>query len=491
VSAGKSVGHSLDEFKELHDPLHRIAPGTVLRRDLRKDARVFIITAAQNATPVHRPFFDCLLSMAAHRKAELLVIPLRYKNPTSRWTGSQQNAEHWDAPVRPYLWNARYALNRNLTVLGDIKVQPTASSPLTGLDALSHASSGIVGHTKLQLKTVPTPSAKMAKILTTTGACTVPNYTDSRAGRVGDFHHSLSAVVVELDGPRFHLRQVHFDGRSQTVTDLDRLYMPKGHGTALRPLALVMGDTHVDSIDPRVEAATFGPGGIVPTLRPVHLVWHDLLDGYSCNPHHRGNPFSRVAKRRSGRDDVKAEVGRAINYVRDHTPKDAKSIVVGSNHNDFLRRWVIDNDWRTDPVNAPFYLETALAMVNQTTYSKRGTSYPDPFTYWMEQAKLERTRVLRGDESCVIGGVELGMHGDAGPNGAKGSIKNLRRIGVRSFIGHGHAPGIDEGCYQVGTSTVLKLEYTHGPSGWLNTHGLLHADGKRQLIHIIDGKWRA
>jgi hypothetical protein len=34
------------------------------------------------------------------------------------------------------------------------------------------------------------------------------------------------------------------------------------------------------------------------------------------------------------------------------------------------------------------------------------------------------------------------------------------------------------------------LEYTAGPSSWLNTHCLLHADGKRQLIHIIDGKWR-
>lgn len=486
------AGRGLAEFRRAHDPSRRVeSPTAVFRRELPTGAKRFIVTAAQNATPVCKPFWACLEQMARHRGAELLVIPLRYKNPTSHWSGSQQNAEHWDAAVRPYLWNVRHALSRNLMLLADLKVQPTASSPLTGLDALSHAASGIVGHTKLQLRTVPTPSQSTAKLLTTTGACTVENYTDSRQGKIGAFHHSLSAIVVELDGPRFHLRQVHFDGRSQTVTDLDRIYMPKGHGTAPRPLALAMGDTHVDSIDPRVERATFGEGGIVPTLRPLHLVWHDLLDGYSCNPHHAGNPFNRVAKRRAGRDDVHGEVKRAITFLRSHTPRDAQSIVVPSNHNDFLQRWVLRTDWRDDPVNAAFYLETALAMVNQTAFGRRGTSYPDPFTYWVERATLPRTRVLRADESFVLGGVELGMHGDKGPNGARGSAKNLRRIGVRSIIGHSHAPAIEEGCYQVGTSTLLRLEYNGGPSSWLNTHALLHADGKRQLITIIDGRWRA
>lgn len=488
----KVGGKSLKEFKLAHDPTMRVeAPATVFRRDLEPAAKVYIITAAQNATPVHKPFWNCLLQMANHRGAELLVIPLRYKNPTSHWSGSQQNAEHWDSAVRPYLWNVRHSLNRNLMVLGDIKIQPTASSPLTGADALSHSASGILGHTKVQMRAVPTPSQQMAKILTTTGACTVENYTDSRAGKIGEFHHSLSAVIVEVDGSKFHLRHVHFDGRSQTVTDLDRMYMPNGVGTALRPLALVMGDTHVDSIDPGVERATFGPKGIVDTLKPVHLIWHDLLDGYSCNPHHIGNPFSKVAKRGANRDDVKAEVTRAIHYVRDHTPKGCTSIVVGSNHNDFLRRWIQRTDWRDDPTNAAFYLETALAMVNQTTYSRRGTSYPDPFTYWIEQAKLDRTRVLRADQSFVLAGVELGMHGDLGPNGARGSSKNLRRIGTRSIIGHSHSPGIDEGCYQAGTSTSLRLEYNAGPSSWLNAHCVLHADGKRQIIVIIDGEWRA
>ena len=481
----------MGDFRAAHDPTFEVGSSApVYDRKLPRDARRVIVTAAQNATPVHPLWWATLNQMALRLGAELFVIPLRYKNPTSQWTGSQQNAEHWASEVRPYLCNQRVAVNRNLTILGDIKIQPTASSPLTGADALSHASSGIIGHTKLQMRCIPTPSNRMAKVLTTTGACTVENYTDSRAGRIGEFHHSLSAVIVELDGSRFHMRHVHWNDRDGEANDLDTSYTPNGWVEARRPLALVMGDTHVDSIDPGVEKATFGKGGMVDLLRPQHLVWHDLLDAYSCNPHHLGNPFTSIAKRRSNADDVRAEVNRAIGYLRDHTPEETTSVVVGSNHNDMLRRWVMRTDWRSDPVNAEFYLQTALAMARGTRLTPHGTQFPDPFAYWLEQAALPRTVVLGGDQSFVLGGVELGMHGDLGPNGARGSIANLRRIGIRSIIGHSHTPGINEGCYQVGTSTKLRLEYNHGASSWLNAHAILHADGKRQIVTIIDGKWR-
>jgi hypothetical protein len=460
----------------------------VLARSLRTSARRFIITAAQNATPVHENFWKSLRGCADHLKAELLVIPLRYKNPTSRWTKSQENDESWDPKVTPFLWNQRRKLNSNLTVLADVKVQPTASEPLSGFEAMTAGESGILGHTKLQMRSVPTPSHKMAKILTTTGACTVPNYTDSKAGKKGEFHHSLAAVLVEIDGPTFHLRHLNARGSGE-FTDLTTTYGPSGHRAAERPLALVMGDTHVDFVDPSVERATFGPAGMVSVLHPQHLVWHDLLDGYSANPHHLGNPFNGIAKRQTGRDDVAAEVRRAAEFVLKRTPRDATSVVVPSNHDDFLRRWILRQDWRDDPTNAEFYLETALYMARQTHMGTGGTETPSPFAYWMGRL-APRVRCLRANESFTLGNVELSMHGDLGPNGARGSIKNLRRIGVRSVIGHSHSPGIEEGCYQTGTSTYLRLEYNGGPSGWLNTHCIVHADGKRQLVTIINGDWR-
>jgi hypothetical protein len=487
------TGRSEEEFIKAHDPTFKVGiTATQFLRDLPEGTKRFIVTAAQNATPVDDRWWAVIENMADRMKAAIVVVPLRYKNPTSQWTGSQRNEEYWDEKVRPYLCNQRVAINKNLMVLGDIKIQPTASSPLTGADALSLASSGIIGHTKLQMKTVPTPSNRMAKILTTTGACTVPNYTDSRAGVIGEFHHSMSAILVELDGPYFHLRQLHFDRTTGTCTDLETRYSDIGAERAPRALGVSTGDTHVRFLDPKVDEATWGPGGIVETLNPECVMWHDTLDSYSCSPHHEGDPFVAQAKQLSGFGDVKGEVDEALGYVakRAYAFPHIRHVFVPSNHDDMLSRWIKRADWKTS-ASREFYLETALAMVRGTVMGKGGAEFPDAFSYWLEREGCANVQVLARDESFVLGGVELGMHGDAGPNGTRGSRMNLRRIGIRSVIGHSHSPGIEEGCYQTGTSTRLRLEYQRGPSGWLNAHVVLNADGKRQIIVIVDGRWRA
>jgi hypothetical protein len=83
------------------------------------------------------------------------------------------------------------------------------------------------------------------------------------------------------------------------------------------------------------------------------------------------------------------------------------------------------------------------------------------------------------------------MHGHLGPNGARGSIRAFGKIGVRSIVGHGHGPGIKDGVMQVGTSSYLRLGYNKGPSSWLHAHGALYQNGKRSLLIIINGRWRA
>lgn len=464
----------------------------LFRRNLRGVSR-FLITAAQNGTPVHKPFMQTLERAAKAMGAEIVVIPLRYKNPTSRWTASQANDEVWADEVQPYLCNQRKRLNKNLLLLGDIKTQPTATSPLTGFEAITHGESGIFGHTKLQLRTVPTPQNSLPKILTTTGACTVPNFTDSRAGKLGQFHNTLGACLVELDGGAYHIRQINADKVDGSFYDLDKFYTPAAVLDSKWVSGFIMGDTHRDFIDPKVWAAT---QEMIETLRPRKLVWHDVNDVYTVNPHHAGNMFNTLAKVKAGRTSVEAEALRAIEFIVNATPAWALSLVVPSNHPDMIARWIRNTDPRTlSPENLQFWCRMVQLMERGTTLGPGGLECPDPFILLgREQTRdlsVERVEFLDRDESHQIEGIEVGMHGDSGPNGARGSIKNLRRIGVRSVIGHGHSPGIDEGCYQVGTSTPLRLEYTRGPSSWLNTHCVIYPNGKRTLLNIIKGKWRA
>lgn len=448
----------------------------------------FVITAAQNATPVHDGFFASLRNYCDYNDAELVVIPLRYKNATSQWSDSQENAEVWDVPLVPYLYNQRKKLNDNLVLVADVKTQPTAMTPLTRFDSLTGPESGIIGHTKIQMKTVAVPAGRYPKLLMTTGAVTVKNYTDTKAGKVGEFHHSLAAVVVEIIGKKFFVRHV-IATKDGSFIDLTREYSPNGISTADPALALVFGDTHRAFIDKKVEKCTYEKGGMVDVLNPEHLVFHDLHDGYATNPHHRDNPFSAIAKRQASMHLVRDEVIEDVKWLTKVVGK-RKGVVVSSNHDDFFARWIMDTDWRREPDNAEMYLETALEMVRSVTMTESGAERVDPFVYWVEKLKGKAPITCLGrSDSFTLGGVELSLHGDQGPNGSRGSRTNLRRIGVKTIVGHSHSPGIEEGCYQAGTSTPLRLEYNTGPSSWLQAHVVLYANGKRALLPIIDGQW--
>lgn len=478
--------------RETIAPLEEPAEPVVYRTELPK-AKKYVITSAQNATPVNTKFLRALEVYCKHNKAELVVIPIRYKNPTSKWSASQRNAEWWHNSLSDYMFKGRVKLNPNLMVLGDIKTQLTAITPLTGYESITGGLSSIIGHPKLAMKTVATPHQKLPKIMTTTGSVTVKNYTDSRAGKIGEFHHTFGAVVIEVDGDVFHMRHLNALRSTGTFMDLMHEYSPDG----VKPIdgveALIMGDTHVGKTHPDVIKATFmNKNSMRNTLKPKRLVWHDLLDGFSVSPFELRDPYARVAKRKAEKDNIKEELTAAMNFIATHGKGDVENIVVPSNHHDWIEYWMDKTDWRHDQVNAQFYLETALAMVESTKVDERGVAKLNPFIYWMGKLapKDLKLKCPETDESYTVRGVEIGMHGHLGPNGARGNVRNLSRIGIKSVVGHSHSPEICEGCYMVGTSTHLRVHYNKGPSGWLNTHAVVYPNGKRQLISIIDGKWR-
>lgn len=461
-----------------------------LHRKMRV-AKRFVITAAQNATPVHGPFLASLLSYCRVNRAQLVVVPYRYKNPTSAWTELQEEQDHWAPEIQPYLYNRRYSIDRHLMLLGDIMTQPTAARPLQGFETISGKQSAIIGHPKLELTCVPTPQSRLPKIMTTTGAVTRKNYVQAKAGAKGEHHHTFGACVVELKDGLFHMRQLNAlnDG---SFMDLDTEYRGDSIERGIPLEYLNMGDTHEEFVSPQVVHGTFASGGIVPRLKPKRLFWHDLHDFYARNHHHRGDPFTQIAKHRSGMDNVEAALRKTFAFLDKYTPPGIESIVVASNHPAALSRWIKEADWKTDPVNAEFYLKTALAMTQGAKMTDIGAGTIDPFVMWGKAwlKSLERVRFLASDESCVVNGVENTYHGDKGANGSRGSIRQFGKIGVKTNIGHGHSPGICDGCFQGGTSTPLKLEYTGGPSSWMNTHIAGYRNGKRTLVHIIDGKWR-
>ena len=324
-------------------------------------SKLYVVTCAQNATGIKKSFLQNLKLYCKEKKGELVILPLRYRNPTSRWTSGDEDEDWWKKDLLPYMFAGRQLLCRTLVLIGDIKVQPTATRPLTSFETITGDLSGIIGHPKLELKTVATPQNDIPKIMTTTGAVTVKNYTDTKAGKRGEFHHTYGACVVEItDKGGFHMRQINAKSDGSFI-EMDRRYAG-GKSTVAPPAeAIVFGDLHAPFVDPTVVKATWtGPKALVKRLKPKYWVFHDSDDFYSRSHWEQTNPFAAVIKQKMGMDDVRKEIQKTVQFI-DTVSKGGKhtNILVASNHDEHLLRWLKETDWRKDTVNDEFYLETA------------------------------------------------------------------------------------------------------------------------------------
>ena len=486
-----------EAFKQILDKHHGPQPQDFSYRGKKK---VYIITSAQNATHIHEGFFASLLQYKHYRNAELMVIPYRYRNPTSVWMGQDKSAEWWWEPLRPFLVREQIKLCEGLQLMAQIPIQPTAATPLSGFDTITGMDSGIFGHPKIQMNTVPTPSHKLPKILTTTGSCTVENYTDTKTGFKGKFHHNISATVVEVDDDKFHIRQVHGDDDG-SFYDLDYFYTPRGRIKYGNVAGLIPGDIHAEFIDKKVESALFtGPNSVVGVLKPEFHVYHDVEDFYRRNHHHKNNDIIAYGKHHYGRNNVEEGLQISADFIDRHNRPGMKTYIPRPNHDEAFDRWLMECDPKLDPENARFYYYMKFHQMDNIEMTPTGFSTFNAFEWWCSNPldqhglkTIDQTRFLKRDESLRVGNIdiELGFHGDQGNNGGRGSIRTFSKIGPKSVIGHSHSPGILEGVYQVGVTARLDLEYASGPSSWMHTHCIIYPNGSRALINVIGGEWRA
>jgi hypothetical protein len=448
----------------------------------------YIITSAQNNTPLDIKFWQAIQNYAAYREAQVIVIPVMYRNPTAPGELESQDA-WWPPEVEPFLVENDFKIGPGVRVLGDAKIAATAVSPLTGFESITGPDSAIFGHAQIQMKTVATPQNRLPKILQTTGSTSVKNYSKSKAGKKGDFHHSLGAVIIECDDELkiSHIRGVVGDHDSEFY-DLNLHATHKGVKKVEHVEAIITGDEHSAVMCPEVRDATYDREDSLGNLtKPKYIVRHDTNDSSTITHHHRHNPAIRYWKHITGNDLLKEELHGTRKLIEETTPPWATSVLVRSNHDDHILRWLEEVDWRTEPWNAEIYHDMWAAWLKAIREERDF----HPFTWWMKENCKADVLYLTDDYPFIVKGIYLGYHGHRGANGAKGNIRGFSKIGAKTVIGHVHSPGIEKGCYQVGTSTLLKLEYTKGPSSWHNTHALIAPNGKRQLVNIIMGEYTA
>jgi len=440
----------------------------------------FLISWAQQETPIHEEFLSNMEAYANHIDAEILIIAGRYRSPISLESSKQQEKKdkdksNWHPRTVPYLIASRQNIHEHLTVLADVKVQPTASVPLSGFNSITGLESCIIGHPRVHLKSLPVLDSYPNKLLWTTGAVTVENYSDTKAGKKGSFHHTLGMLVVELDEDIFHVRQVQCedDGSFYDLTN----YV--ANGVASEYIygcpAIIFGDLHLgnehqENLKQSLQMAQ--------DFDCDKIILHDVMENYAISHHELKNPVVLAQRELDGTWNLESEIDYMVKWFQKNSQ--FKFVSVMSNHTAFIDRWILNNDWRKSP-NKAKYLQLANIVVSGEA--------PKGLVPYILDKETENVTSLSYNDSYRICGWELGLHGDMGNAGSRGSVTQFKNLNTKTITGHSHSPSREDGALVVGTLTKMRLGYNIGLSSWLASNVLIYPNGKASHIHIINNKY--
>lgn len=460
---------------------YKYTDDVVQPKPAKSHAKRFVITSCQNDTPVFTEFLDSLHKYCEHNDAELMVIKTTHLSPHNIVEDPV-----WYVPDS-YLVDWNMIISKKVLVASQFKSSISAVNPLTAVESISKGKHIIIGHPQLQMRTLPTDDVSQPIFAHSTGSISTPNYTNTKAGMKAELNHSYSAIFVVVEGDYVNFRVLCADDTGGFY-DLDKYYSADDVTPADRVSALVTGDEHAIFMSPDVLELTYGKkDSIVSELKPEVIVRHDVLDFYSASHHHTTNPILQYKKHVDTKNDVKKELVKTAEHIIDTTPNNSVSIIVSSNHCDHLGKWLNGTDPKTDMVNAKLY---HWLMYNVLDEIDMTGEIPDPFKLWFrENYDCSNVVFTSRKDKVMIHGIVLSDHGDNGINGSRGSPMQFAKLAEDHIIGHSHSPRIEKGCYQVGTSTGM-LEYARGKTTWANTHCLVYPNGTRQLIHIINGRWK-
>lgn len=460
----------------------------------------YIITAAQNNTRVNKPFWEGLLALTEYYEAEIMVGTFAYnKNAYSSHPakkGSNQLGKEgmwYDPAIVEYINDERIELGDGLVWCGEMNILPTAEDPLAGLETYSHRKSAIFPHAKVAMRSIATMRGEGTKLNYTTGTVTLKNYIQKKAGLKAEHHHRYAALVVEVDHTGYWaVRQMGFSNKGGVIQDLD-VVVDTGNGNKITTgngvEAVTWGDLHATITDPEVIKISLE---VLDTLKPKTQFLHDIMEGATTNHHTIKDPHQRFKNYLRGLHKLADELKQTLGVVGYYERPWCKTVVVDSNHDSaWILRWLREYDYKQDPANAVLFLEAQLA-----TY--RAIESKDERFHILEWALTKygcspEVRFLRTDESFMICGrkIECGMHGHLGPNGAKGAVNNLKKVGRRANTAHTHSAGIYDGLYVAGTSSQLNWDYSKGPTSWTHSHIVTYPNGMRSILTFYKGKWRA
>lgn len=473
------------------------------RRDLppRGHVKRYILTSAQNNTLVYDEVWKSLAALAKHYDAEIMVGTFSYDQnkfrqmSVKRGTEKPLEEEMWyDKRLESYIKDERIELAPGLMWCGEMNILPTAVNPLASLETYTARKSAIFPSAKMAMRSIPAMQGEDAKLNYTTGAVTKRNYVQKRLGLIAEFHHVYGALLVEVNHEgHWWVRQLNAD-RFNRIQDLTVVADGDEVTTKNRVESITWGDLHSTFADETVVDASMK---MLDSLRPKFQFLHDVLEGASINRHvvkeGPNNPHYTFYRWLRGLHRVDEELRRSKKVISRYLRSWCKTVAPDSNHDGkWLHNWLSRFDYRVDPANSELFLDLQRYYYAEIRKGKMPRDV-NIMQYVFDRFGLDGVRFLLPDESFKIcgGKIECGMHGHLGPNGKIGSPVALAKMGRKANIAHTHTAGIYDGLYVAGTSSKMKWTYNWGPTSWTHSHVVTYSNGKRSIITMYNGKWRA
>jgi len=458
-----------------------------LEREIKKDTKVLLVTTAQNKTSLNEDFLQSLkvyqdyITNTIGKQTEIVIIPSRYRNPTSNIeTENTKALDWWDDSIEDLLFYGKVNFGDTL-ISADSRISPTAKEPLLGYELLANKGHVVLGHSKIHWTTLPRLRNESLRTMCTTGYITNKNYSKSKAGEIGFEHHSYGFVVVELkdDETCYIPRNVKVKSDGSFI---DIVYSVNKEAVAKVDSipGFVFGDIHNDVIDE--EFYQISKDLVCNQLKPEKIILHDLLDGYSLNPHEEKDMFIKRQKIVEGKHLIDKEIERALDRIEDIRSCAKEIYISESNHDIFLDRYLNSFNWKNDLHNSPTYLK--MAYIQQTVDLRQ---YGNVFGYLISERFKEGVTYLKMGDSLLIEDYECALHGDFGTNGSKGNTKSFSRVNRKMVHAHTHSPKIHNNVTAVGVTCLLYQYYNRkGLSSWAHAHSAIHPNGKNQLLVFGD-----
>ncbi len=458
----------------------------------------FIVTAAQDDTPKFESFWTSLKTYAQAMGASIITCGLTYQK--GLFEDHAVATACYDKEVSEYLFVERIQLTPDLLIICDANVLPTTANPLQGWQTANKGGHVVVPSTRIALESIPRMQDDDPRYAISTGCCTLPSYTPRAAGRKAMFHHTFGALLIEIDVDGecfFHHLQADEDGSFQhldRVVDGDSITV----GNAVK--AITWGDVHHDQLDPAIAMATWGyctaekrvvtQSSLAGYLRAEYEFVHDTLDFRRRNHHGLTDPHERARINVHTNSNVEDEVREAAAFVNAISRDGCRTVVVESNHDAAINKWLKNPEGMFDPENAYYW-----HLLNSVWHREIRAENEDfnPVHEALRLAGLgDHIDFVGSGESFTILDIEHGLHGDIGVSGSRGTPQQFRRFGRRTSTGHTHSPSIMDGAWVAGLSARLRQGYNKGPTRWAHAHIVLNRNGKRSMILMhADGRFQA